>query len=158
MSNSSLPYGLQHARLPCPSPSPGVCSNACPLSWWCYLTIPSPPLQPFKSRAAGVSGNSSASCHKEHLRQRDRSCQVEEPSTLSCLSYKKQNRKVEKTKGKEAKRKHWTNHTDRRIIRSRGLVGLLLHRTQIPSPVWWEGPSCKVDLHNSRCFIKTSWS
>ena len=35
MSKSLQPHGLQHARLPCPSPSPGVCSNLCPLSqWW----------------------------------------------------------------------------------------------------------------------------
>ena len=33
--------GLQHARFPCPSLSPGVCSNSCPLSQWCYLTISS---------------------------------------------------------------------------------------------------------------------
>ena len=32
---------LQHTRLPCPSPSPGICSNSCPLSWWCYLSISS---------------------------------------------------------------------------------------------------------------------
>ena len=36
MSNSLWPHGLQHARLPCPSPSPGVCSNSCLLSWWCH--------------------------------------------------------------------------------------------------------------------------
>ena len=35
------PCGLQLARLPCPSLSPGVCSNSCPLSWWFYLTISS---------------------------------------------------------------------------------------------------------------------
>ena len=33
------PHGLQHIRLPCPSPSPGACSNSCPLSWWCLSTI-----------------------------------------------------------------------------------------------------------------------
>ena len=33
------PHGLQHARLPCPSPSPRVCSNSCPLNWWCHPTI-----------------------------------------------------------------------------------------------------------------------
>ena len=33
------PHKLQHSRLPCPSLSPGVCSNSCPLSQWCYLTI-----------------------------------------------------------------------------------------------------------------------
>ena len=39
MSDSLLPHGLQHARLPCPSLSPGVCSNVCPLSQWCHPTI-----------------------------------------------------------------------------------------------------------------------
>ena len=32
MSDSLQPHGLQHARPPCPSPTPGVCSNSCPLS------------------------------------------------------------------------------------------------------------------------------
>ena len=41
MSSSLWPHGLQHSRLPCPSPSPRVCSNSCPLTWWCYLTISS---------------------------------------------------------------------------------------------------------------------
>ena len=41
MSDSLRPRGLQHARLPCPSPSPRVCSNSCPLSWWCHPTISS---------------------------------------------------------------------------------------------------------------------
>ena len=41
MSDSLRPSGLQHARLPCPSPSPRVSSSLCPLSWWCYLTISS---------------------------------------------------------------------------------------------------------------------
>ena len=48
MSNSLLPHKLQHARLSCPSLSPGVCSNPCPLSWWCHPTI-SFPLTPFIS-------------------------------------------------------------------------------------------------------------
>ena len=33
------PHGLQHVRLPCPSLSPGVCSDSCPLSRWCYPNI-----------------------------------------------------------------------------------------------------------------------
>ena len=44
MSNSlhrGVCKGLQHTGLPCPPLSPGVCSNTCPLSWWCYLTISS---------------------------------------------------------------------------------------------------------------------
>ena len=34
-------HGLKHTRLPCPSLSSQVCSDSCPLSWWCYLTISS---------------------------------------------------------------------------------------------------------------------
>ena len=41
MSGSLRPHGWQHARLPCPPLSLGVCSNSCPLSQWCYLTISS---------------------------------------------------------------------------------------------------------------------
>ena len=41
LSNSFPLHGLQHARLPCPPLSPGVCSNSCPLSWWCHPTISS---------------------------------------------------------------------------------------------------------------------
>ena len=35
MSDASWPHGLQHTGFPCPSPSPRVCSNSCPLSQWC---------------------------------------------------------------------------------------------------------------------------
>ena len=35
------PHGLQHTRLPCPSPSPGVCSHSCPLRQWCHPTTSS---------------------------------------------------------------------------------------------------------------------
>ena len=47
MSNSLWPHEIHHARLPC-LPSPGACSNPCPLSWWCHPTssssvVPSPP-------------------------------------------------------------------------------------------------------------------
>ena len=41
MSNSLRPHGLQHARLPCPSPTPGAYSNSCPLHRWCQPTISS---------------------------------------------------------------------------------------------------------------------
>ena len=41
VSNSLQTHGLQHARPPCPSQTPGVYSNSCPLSWWCHLTISS---------------------------------------------------------------------------------------------------------------------
>ena len=41
VSNSLWLHGLQHARLPCPSPSPGACSNSCPSSQWCHPPISS---------------------------------------------------------------------------------------------------------------------
>ena len=41
VSDSLWPHGLQHTRLPCPSLSPGVCSDSCPLSRWCHPTISS---------------------------------------------------------------------------------------------------------------------
>ena len=41
MSYPVRSHGLQHARPPCPSPSPGVCSNSCPLNQWCHPTISS---------------------------------------------------------------------------------------------------------------------
>ena len=39
MSDSLQPHGLQHDRLPCPSPTPGACSNLCPLRRWCHPII-----------------------------------------------------------------------------------------------------------------------
>ena len=39
MSDSLWPHGLQHARLPCPSLTPGACSNSRPSSWWCHPAI-----------------------------------------------------------------------------------------------------------------------
>ena len=41
LSDSLQPHGLQHARPPCPSPTPEACSNSCPLSRWCHPTISS---------------------------------------------------------------------------------------------------------------------
>ena len=49
MSDSLWPHGLQHARSPCPSPTPRACSNSCPLSRWCHPTISSS-VVPFCSR------------------------------------------------------------------------------------------------------------
>ena len=48
MLDSLQPYGLQHARLPCPLPTPRACSNSCPLSLWCHPTISSSVI-PFSS-------------------------------------------------------------------------------------------------------------
>ena len=41
MSSSLRPHGLYHTRPPCPSPTPRVYSNSCPLSWWCHPIISS---------------------------------------------------------------------------------------------------------------------
>ena len=48
MSDSLRPHGLQHAKLPCPSLSPRVCSNSCPLSRWGHPIISSS-VTPFSS-------------------------------------------------------------------------------------------------------------
>ena len=48
MSDSLPPHELQHARPPCPSPTPVVYPNSCPLSWWCHPTISSS-VVPFSS-------------------------------------------------------------------------------------------------------------
>ena len=66
MSNSLQPHGLQHARPPCPSPTPGVYSNSCPLSQWCHPAISSS-VVPFSScpqsfPASGSFSNESALC------------------------------------------------------------------------------------------------
>ena len=48
VSDSLQSHGLQHARPPCPSPTPGVYSNSCPLSQWCHPAISSS-VVPFSS-------------------------------------------------------------------------------------------------------------
>ena len=48
VSNFLWPHGLQHTRLPCPSLSCWVCSNSCPLNWWCHPNISSS-VTPFSS-------------------------------------------------------------------------------------------------------------
>ena len=48
VSNSLLPHGLQHTRLPCPSPTPGAYSDSCLSSQWCHPTISSSVI-PFSS-------------------------------------------------------------------------------------------------------------
>ena len=48
VSDSLRPHELQHTRPPCPSPSPRVHSDSCPLSWWCHPAI-SPSVVPFSS-------------------------------------------------------------------------------------------------------------
>ena len=59
------PHGRQHARLPCPSLSPWACSNSCPLSQWCCLTISSsiaPLLLPSIFPSIRVFSSESALC------------------------------------------------------------------------------------------------
>ena len=58
VSDSLRPHGLQYSRPPCPSPTPGVYLNSCPLSWWCHSTISSSVI-PFSSclQTVPVSGS-----------------------------------------------------------------------------------------------------
>ena len=58
VSNFLQPQALQHTRLPCPSPSPGACSNLCPLSRWCHPTILSS-VVPFSSHLQSFSASGS---------------------------------------------------------------------------------------------------
>ena len=64
--DSLQPYGLQHTRHPCPSLTPRVYANSCPLSWWCHTTILSS-VVPFSScpqisPASGIFPNQSDLC------------------------------------------------------------------------------------------------
>ena len=63
VSNSLRPHELQHARLPCPSPSSRVCSNSCQLRQWCHPTI-SCSVTPFSSylQSFPASGSFPMSC------------------------------------------------------------------------------------------------
>ena len=58
VSDSLWPHEPQRARLPCPSPTPGVYPNSCSLSWWCHPTISSSAI-PFSSHPQSfpVSGS-----------------------------------------------------------------------------------------------------
>ena len=70
MSDSLQPHGLQHARLPCPSPTPGACSNSCPL--YPPLRTPTPCLIPPRAGATvrrDLNPNSGASQAFPRLRR-----------------------------------------------------------------------------------------
>ena len=58
MSNTLQPHELQHARLPCPSPTPGVHPNPCPSSRWCHPAISSS-VVPFSSCPQSFPGSGS---------------------------------------------------------------------------------------------------
>ena len=65
VSDFLWPHGLQHARLPCPSPSPWIYSDSCPLSWRCHPTISSsssPFFLPSVFPSIRVSSNELALC------------------------------------------------------------------------------------------------
>ena len=64
ISNSVQHYGLQHARPPCSSPTPGACSNSCPSSQWCHPIISSSVI-PFSSCLQSFPG--SGSFPRSHL-------------------------------------------------------------------------------------------
>ena len=63
VSDSLQPHGLQHTRLPCPSPPPGDCSNSCPSSRWCHVILCHPLLLP-PSIFPSIRGFSSESVHR----------------------------------------------------------------------------------------------
>ena len=61
MSGSLRPHELQHARSPCPTPTPGAHPNSCPLSWWCHPTISSS-VVPFSFCLQSFPASESALC------------------------------------------------------------------------------------------------
>ena len=58
VSDCLQPHESQHARPPCPSPTPGVYPDSCPLSWWCHSTILSS-VVPFSSCPQSLSASGS---------------------------------------------------------------------------------------------------
>ena len=58
VSDSLRPHELQHTRSPCPSPTPGVHPNPCPLCRWCHLTT-SPSVVPFSSSPQSLQASGS---------------------------------------------------------------------------------------------------
>ena len=58
VSDYLQPHGLQNARPSCPTPTPGVYSKSCPLSWWCHPTISSSVI-PFSSCPQSLSASGS---------------------------------------------------------------------------------------------------
>ena len=67
VSDSLRAHGLQHARPPCPSPTPRVYSNSCPLSLWCHPTISSS-VVPFSSCLQSFPASESSSESVLHIR------------------------------------------------------------------------------------------
>ena len=65
VSDSLRPHGLQHARLPCPSPTPGACSDSCLLSQWCHPTISSSVI-PFSSCLQSLPASGSFPVSSSH--------------------------------------------------------------------------------------------
>ena len=65
MSGPLWPHGVQRARLPCPSPSPGVSSDSCPLSHWCHPTILSS-VVPFSSCPQSFPASGSVSIEEPY--------------------------------------------------------------------------------------------
>ena len=60
MSDSLRPHEMQLSRPPCPSPTPGLYPNSCPLSWWCHPTISSS-VVPFSSHLQSFPASGSFS-------------------------------------------------------------------------------------------------
>ena len=67
MSDSLWPHGLQHARLPCPPPTPGAYSDSRPSSWWCHPAISSSVVT-FFSHLQSLSASGSFPMRVLHIR------------------------------------------------------------------------------------------
>ena len=102
MFDSLQPHGLQYTRLPCPLSTPGACSNSCPLSRWCHLTISSsvvpsssclqsfpatgsfPTSQFFASGGQSIGASASASVPPINSGLSEEGLQIAEKRTVKC--------------------------------------------------------------------------
>ena len=85
MSDSLWPHGPQHARPPCPSPTPAVYPNVCSSSWWCHPTISSS-VVPFSSCPQSFPASGSFHGEVQFLGQKDSFSSLEFQLTCVLLS------------------------------------------------------------------------
>ena len=120
ISDSLWSHGLQHARLPCPSPR--VCSNPCPLSQWSYLTISSS-AAPFPFGLSPFPASRSFPLHGSQLCAGKRACVIQ-------WSYEPSHTGLPKTNGSQ-----W------RVLTKHGSLeeGMAIHSTILATKTSWTG-------------------
>ena len=170
MSDSLWPHRLQHARLPCPSLPPRVCSNSCPLSRWCHLTIlssviPFSCLQSFSVSHLFTSGGQSIGASASVLSMNIQAWFSLELTGWISLQYKGlsrvfSNATVQKHQFFGAQPSLWSNshiHTHGlALIWSNHLISsLYFHRSKLIMSVLLTSQGCCEDQNKTADFIRT---